>query len=63
MPGEEIRVNKDRREAFSDGVFATITLLILDIRPTPGKMTTVEALRNALPQILSFLLSFLIVGV
>lgn len=57
-------MNKNRLEAFSDGVFAVaITLLILDVRPTPGNTTTLEALRNALPQMLSFLLSFVIVGV
>lgn len=57
-------MNKNRIEAFSDGVFAVaITLLIFNVRPTPGKTTTLEALRDALPQVLSFLLSFVIVGV
>jgi TMEM175 potassium channel family protein len=57
-------VNENRLEVFSDGVFAVaITLLIFNVRPTPGKTATLEALRDALPQVLSFLLSFVIAGV
>jgi len=57
-------LNKQRLEAFSDGVFAiVITLLILDIR-IPDVQPTVlgAALVNILPQILTYILSFFIVG-
>jgi len=57
-------LNKQRLEAFSDGVFAiVITLLILDIKiPSvpPGELA--GALVHILPQILTYILSFFIVG-
>ncbi|MGE5374173.1 MAG: TMEM175 family protein [Bacteroidota bacterium] len=57
-------MSKQRLEAFSDGVFAiVITLLILDIRiPAVPPMALGAALINLLPQILTYILSFFIVG-
>jgi uncharacterized membrane protein len=57
-------LNKQRLEAFSDGVFAiVITLLILDIRiPVVPSMALGAALVHILPQILTYILSFFIVG-
>jgi TMEM175 potassium channel family protein len=57
-------LNKQRLEAFSDGVFAiVITLLILDIRiPVVLPTDLGAALVNILPQLLTYILSFFIVG-
>jgi uncharacterized membrane protein len=57
-------LNKQRLEAFSDGVFAiVITLLILDIRvPEVDPAALGPALLNLLPQVLTYILSFFIVG-
>jgi uncharacterized membrane protein len=57
-------LNKQRLEAFSDGVFAiVITLLILDIRIPVVRPTDLgAALVDILPQILTYILSFFIVG-
>lgn len=57
-------LNKGRLEAFSDGVFAiVITLLILDIKIPEVQPTDLPAaLVNLLPQILTYVLSFFIVG-
>ena len=57
-------MNKQRLEAFSDGVFAiVITLLILDIRiPVVPPTDLGAALVNILPQLLTYILSFFIVG-
>jgi TMEM175 potassium channel family protein len=57
-------LNKHRLEAFSDGVFAiVITLLILDIRiPVVSAADLGAALVNILPQLLTYVLSFFIVG-
>jgi TMEM175 potassium channel family protein len=55
-------MNKGRLEAFSDGVFAIIiTIMVLDLRPPSS--TSVTALRSVLPVFLSYVLSFLYVGV
>lgn len=57
-------MNKNRLEAFSDGVFAiVITLLILDVRFPASGTSTLQGLKDMLPQVLSFALSFVIVGV
>ncbi|HEV2111768.1 MAG TPA: TMEM175 family protein [Gammaproteobacteria bacterium] len=57
-------MNKNRLEAFSDGVFAiVITLLILDVRFPASGTATLRGLQDMLPQVLSFALSFVIVGV
>jgi len=57
-------LNKQRLEAFSDGVFAiVITLLILDIKiPAVPPDELGGALVHILPQILTYILSFFIVG-
>jgi len=57
-------LNKQRLEAFSDGVFAiVITLLILDVKIPDVQPTALGAgLVNILPQILTYILSFFIVG-
>ena len=57
-------MNKQRLEAFSDGVFAiVITLLILDIRIPDVQPTGLgAALIKILPQMLTYILSFFIVG-
>lgn len=57
-------MSKQRLEAFSDGVFAiVITLLILDIRiPAVPPIALGTTLVNILPQILTYILSFFIVG-
>lgn len=54
---------KNRAEAFSDGVFAVaVTLLVLEIKvPLPGAITDAELVRHLLglwPSFLAFALSF-----
>jgi uncharacterized membrane protein len=57
-------MNKSRLEAFSDGVFAiVITLLILDIHAPPTSSLSIHDLRQLLPHVATFVLSFIIVGV
>ncbi|HTJ10517.1 MAG TPA: TMEM175 family protein [Dinghuibacter sp.] len=61
-------MNKGRLEAFSDGVFAiTITLLVLSIRIPGTEVASDKALQTALkdawPNLLTFLFSFLVVGI
>jgi len=57
-------MNKSRLEAFSDGVFAiVITLLILDIHAPSTSSLSVHDLRPLLPHVVTFVLSFVIVGV
>jgi uncharacterized membrane protein len=57
-------MTKQRLEAFSDGVFAiVITLLILDIRIPPVPAGDLPAaLAALLPQCLTYVMSFLVVG-
>ena len=53
---------KDRLEAFSDGVIAIIiTIMVLEIRPPHGADWT--ALRPLLPVFLSYVLSFVFLGI
>jgi uncharacterized membrane protein len=57
-------MTKGRLEAFSDGVFSiVITLLILDVRLPNDASPSLETLRELLPQVVTFVLSFVIVGV
>lgn len=58
-------MNKNRLEAFSDGVFAiVITLLVLDIRiPEEFNHSVLQEVLNLLPNILSFVCSFIIIGI
>jgi uncharacterized membrane protein len=56
-------MTKGRLEAFSDGVFSiVITLLILDVRLPNETVPLLDGLREVLPQIVTFVLSFVIVG-
>lgn len=56
-------MNKTRLEAFSDGVFAiVITLLVLEVRPSGGG-GGLDMFLHALPHMLTFALSFVLVGV
>jgi len=57
-------MNKQRLEAFTDGVYAiVITLLILDIRiPEVHPATLGSALVRMLPQAFTYVLSFFVVG-
>jgi uncharacterized membrane protein len=53
---------KGRLEAFSDGVIAIlITIMVLELRTPEGK--TWGALRNDVPVLLAYLLSFVILGI
>ncbi len=55
-------MNKGRLEAFSDGVFAIIiTIMVLDLHIPRSTLFT--SLRSVLPVFLSYVLSFLYVGV
>lgn len=55
-------MNKGRIEAFSDGVIAIIiTIMVLEIKTPHG--TTLEALKPLIPTALSYLLSFVYVGI
>ena len=55
-------MNKGRLEAFSDGVFAIIiTIMVLDLRVPAGP--SLEALRSTVPVFLSYVLSFIYVGI
>jgi uncharacterized membrane protein len=57
-------VNKQRLEAFTDGVYAiVITLLILDIRiPEVQPASLGQALLKMLPQVFTYVLSFFVVA-
>jgi uncharacterized membrane protein len=53
---------KSRLEAFSDGVFAIIiTIMVLELRPPHG--TAISELRPLLPVFLSYVLSFIYIGI
>jgi uncharacterized membrane protein len=55
-------MSKSRLEAFSDGVIAIIiTIMVLELRPPHG--TDFESLRPLLPVFLSYVLSFVYVGI
>ena len=55
-------MNKTRLEAFSDGVLAIIiTIMVLEMKVPQG--VDLEALRPVLPVFLSYVLSFLYVGI
>lgn len=55
-------MNTTRLEAFSDGVIAIlITIMVLELKIPHG--TTLEALRPQLPVFLTYLLSFVYVGI
>ena len=55
-------MNKGRLEAFSDGVIAIIiTIMVLELKVPVG--AGVEALRPLIPVLLSYVLSFVILGI
>lgn len=55
-------MEKNRLEAFSDGVIAIIiTIMVLELKVPHG--TDIEALKPLLPVFLSYLLSFIYVGI
>jgi uncharacterized membrane protein len=55
-------MSKGRLEAFSDGVFAVIiTIMVLDLKVPTG--TDFEALKSVFPVFLSYVLSFVYVGI
>jgi uncharacterized membrane protein len=55
-------MSKDRLEAFSDGVIAIlITIMVLELRTPHG--TTWAALREDLPVLLAYVLSFVNIGI
>jgi len=55
-------MNTNRLEAFSDGVIAVIiTIMVLEMKPPHG--TSVQALRPVVPVFLSYILSFINVGI
>jgi len=55
-------MGKNRLEAFSDGVLAIIiTIMVLELKIPHG--TDLSALQPLLPQFLSYLLSFIYIGI
>ena len=55
-------MSKRRLEAFSDGVIAIlITIMVLELRVPHG--TDLEALRTLLPVFLTYVLSFVVIGI
>src|SRR3989442_652194 len=55
-------MSKNRMEAFSDGVFAVIiTIMVLEMRAPHGADLT--ALRPLIPVFLSYVLSFIFLGI
>jgi uncharacterized membrane protein len=60
-----VRVNPNRLEAFSDGVFAiAITLLVLDIHvPDPGSGDLARELGAQWPSYVAYAVSFLTIGI
>jgi uncharacterized membrane protein len=55
-------MSKGRLEAFSDGVIAIlITIMVLELRPPHG--SDLNALREVVPSFLSYLLSFVFLGI
>ena len=55
-------MNKGRLEAFSDGVIAIIiTIMVLELKVPVG--ASVEVLRPLIPVFLSYVLSFVILGI
>jgi uncharacterized membrane protein len=56
-------MEKNRLEAFSDGVLAIIiTIMVLDLKPEPGAVELSD-LKPLLPLLLSYVLSFIYLGI
>ena len=64
LESQGAHLNKQRLEAFTDGVYAiVITLLVLDIRiPEVQSANLGAALIRMLPQVFTYVLSFFVVG-
>jgi uncharacterized membrane protein len=61
MPRE---LNPSRLEAFSDGVIAVIiTIMVLDVKVPAHEISNLTGLRQVLPLLLVYLLSFIQVGI
>jgi uncharacterized membrane protein len=61
-PGPALELGTGRVEAFSDGVMAVIiTIMALELRAPEG--ATLEAVRERLPGLLVYMLSFVIIGI
>ena len=57
-------MGKSRLEAFSDGVLAIIiTIMVLELRVPPGENEHLHALAPLLPVFLSYVLSFIYLGI
>jgi uncharacterized membrane protein len=55
-------MNKGRLEAFSDGVLAVIiTIMVLELKMPHG--ASLAALKSVIPVLLSYILSFVYVGI
>src|SRR3954452_882054 len=55
-------MNKNRLEAFSDGVLAVIiTIMVLEMKPPHG--ADLQALRPVIPVFLNYLVSFVYIGI
>lgn len=54
-------MHKGRLEAFSDGVIAIITIMVLEMRSPHG--ADIEALKPLIPVVLSYVLSFIYLGI
>jgi uncharacterized membrane protein len=55
-------MNKTRLEAFSDGVIAIIiTIMVLELKPPHG--TSWETIKPLIPQLVSYVISFCIIGI
>ncbi|HEY9128160.1 MAG TPA: TMEM175 family protein [Acidobacteriaceae bacterium] len=60
--GQGVEMSKSRMEAFSDGVIAVIiTIMVLEMKSPHG--TDLAALRSLIPVFLSYVLSFVYVGI
>ncbi len=56
-------MQKNRLEAFSDGVLAIIiTIMVLELKPKPDS-AELSSLKSLLPVFLSYVLSFIYLGI
>ncbi|MES2392159.1 MAG: TMEM175 family protein, partial [Acidobacteriota bacterium] len=58
------RLSPGRLEAFSDGVMAVIiTIMVLELKIPPDSISNAAALRQELPLLIVYLMSFVLVGI
>jgi uncharacterized membrane protein len=57
----EAGMGKSRFEAFSDGVIAIITIMVLELKVPHGE--SIEAIAPLIPVVLSYILSFIYFGI